>query len=508
MSNQMRVLYYNWVDYLDDERRGGGVTVYQRNLMAALGDQATTDPVFLSSGISYDVRRSQVRWEQVRHGPDEDRARRYEIINSGVLSPAHHSFGNPAQLSDDATTEVFFDFVEQTGPYDVIHFNNLEGLPADVLKIKERFPQTKVILSLHNYYPICPQVNLWHQERVACTDFKDGMKCDTCLLHKPDERLVRLANAMAYHLKCHGVRPGTRRFDILFRQAMRIGSRSARAFSWLKRRMRKAPPSLTSGSVANNPAQGFETRRDGMIARINQHCDLVLGVSDRVCEIAERYGISRDILRTSYIGARDAVKYDQTQPKPSILREDKTLTLAFLGYMRRDKGFFFLLNALEALPDELASRLRLLVAALPGPPEAMDRLASLQPHLAELRHVNGYTHDGMDELLADVDVGVVPVLWEDNLPQVAIEMHARHLPLLTADMGGAQELSRCPEMIFKGGDVASFGDRIRALLEGEVDMDRYWAGAMAPKRMDQHLDELNRHYTEEKRDIQISSAAL
>ena len=44
--------------------------------------------------------------------------------------------------------------------------------------------------------------------------------------------------------------------------------------------------------------------------------------------------------------------------------------------------------------------------------------------------------------------GVVPVLWHDNLPQVAIEMHARHIPLLTSDMGGAQELGNCPEMVF------------------------------------------------------------
>ena len=32
----MKILYYNWVDYLDAERRGGGVSVYQKNLIAAL----------------------------------------------------------------------------------------------------------------------------------------------------------------------------------------------------------------------------------------------------------------------------------------------------------------------------------------------------------------------------------------------------------------------------------------------------------------------------------------
>ncbi|SDE59466.1 glycosyltransferase [Ruegeria marina] len=484
-----RILYYNWVDYLDDERRGGGVTVYQRNLMAALAAEGA-DAVFLSSGISYDLGRRGLRWERVRHGPEQDRDRRYEIVNSGVLSPAHHSFGNPAQLEEPATQAAFFDFIERTGPYDVIHFNNLEGLPADVLTLKTRWPRTRVILSLHNYYPVCPQVNLWHQERAACTDFEGGAKCGACLPHKPDERLVRLANGLAYHLKCAGIRPGTRAFDLIFRQAMRVGGRGARAAGWLGRRLRGAP---VPAAVRPDPG-GFAARRAGMTERINAHCDLVLCVSDRVRQIAESYGISSAILRTSYIGARDAALYDQTRPKPMPSGENQTLTLGFLGYMRRDKGFFFLLDALESMPDDLVARLRLTIAALPGPPAALARLEALRPRLAGLRHVNGYSHDQLDALLADVDVGLIPALWEDNLPQVAIEMHARHIPLLTSDMGGARELANCPAMVFAAGDTAAFSDRIRALLAGEVDWHAYWQGARPPRRMDLHLDELNRLY--------------
>ena len=51
----MKVLFYNWVDYLDDEKRGGGVTVYQRNVIRALEAVEDVETVFLSSGISYDL---------------------------------------------------------------------------------------------------------------------------------------------------------------------------------------------------------------------------------------------------------------------------------------------------------------------------------------------------------------------------------------------------------------------------------------------------------------------
>jgi len=489
----MRILFYNWVDYLDDEKRGGGVSVYLYNLMTEFGGQRQFEPVFLSSGISYDLISRRPRWERVRHGPMDNRENRYEIVNSAVLSPSHHSFGNPAQAAHGATRDTFFDFVDRTGPYDVIHFHNLEGLPADVLEIKARFPQTKVILSLHNYYPICPQVNLWYQERRACTDYEDGAKCGDCLVHKHDERLVRLANAVAYRLKCAGIRPGTRSFDLLFGRMLRIAHRTGRAFGRLRRMLR---PRNTNPVQIN--AEGFAKRRKSFIQHINASCDLVLCVSDRVREIAQSYGVRPDILRTSYIGTQQAALFDKSQPAAALPRSKTALTLGYLGYMRRDKGFFFLLDALEALPADLAARVRLVVAARTGEHEAMRRLELLKVRLGGVAHLDGYSHDGLDDLLRDVDVGVVPVLWEDNLPQVAIEMHARHIPLLTSDMGGAQELARCPDMVFAAGDVESFNDRIRALLGGEVDMKRYWQNAQAPQTMSQHLAELKRLYQGDK----------
>ena len=483
----MKILYYNWVDYLDDEKRGGGVTVYQRNLMRAWADEPGTEVTFISSGISYDIRPGAPRWEQVRHGPDENRENRYEIVNSAVQAPAHHAFGAPEQISDTATQDAFADFLRQTGPYDVVHFNNLEGVPADILRLRSLFPDTKFILSLHNYYPICPQVNLWHREVHACTDFDEGRACVDCLIYRPDTRLVRLANGLAYRLKCAGIRPGTRAFDVLFRQSLRVGGRAARLAGNFRRRRPVSEP-------AASRAKGFAVRRPAMIDAINSGCDAVLCVSDRVRDIAARYGINPEILQTSYIGTAHADYYAATAPADQLLADDGTLRVAYLGYMRADKGFFFLLDALEALPDAVAGRLHLLVAAMAGPLDLMKRMAALEPKLASLTHVDGYTPDGLDAMLKDVDMGLIPVMWEDNLPQVAIEMHARHIPLLTSDMGGASELGGAAALVHKAGDVGSFGAALARVLEGDLDLDAYWAGSLAPVSMAQHLAALKQVY--------------
>ena len=138
-----------------------------------------------------------------------------------------------------------------------------------------------------------------------------------------------------------------------------------------------------------------------MVELINTHCDKVLCVSNRVGEVAARYGIAPQLITTSYIGTRHAEKFAETMPRPAITRADGTLTLAYLGYMRRDKGFFFLLEALEALPDETAAKVNLMICSRLIDQPTMDRLTALSDRFASLLFADGYAHDQLDELLSE-----------------------------------------------------------------------------------------------------------
>lgn len=485
----MRVLYYNWVDYLDPERRGGGVTVYQRNLIGALADTASIETAFLSSGLAYDLRPRGPRIRRVSPtGPA-----RYELVNSGTLAPAHAHFGSAEQLEHPQTEAVFASFLEETGPWDVVHFNNLEGLPANVLSLRTRFPQTRFVLSLHNYYPICPQVNLWRNERETCTDFHNGAACASCLLAVPQPGSVRMTYRVTSNLARIGLGPGSRVYSKGVQPALRVAWRGVRRLKALRRG--QTANGTESTQVAQIPADtSFAHRRRRMIELINSHCDLVLGVSQRVSQIARDYGLRPELVRTLYIGTREAEQWAKTTPKPSFVQPDGTMRLGYLGYMRRDKGFHFLMQALSALPPQTARRVHLTIAAHTGEAEAMTALDRLRPHLASVTHVNGYTHDDLDALLSQIDLGVVPVMWEDNLPQVAIEMHARHLPLITSDRGGANELGRCAELTFPAGDMQAFGDVLSQIFQGKITPQDYWRDAMPPVDMSSHVTHLTAHY--------------
>ncbi len=503
---EMKVLYYNWVDYLDPERRGGGVSIYQQNVIESLGSMDGIELTFLCAGLAHDPLSTQPRVRGLPAAPAGHPCRRFELVNSGTLAASHNSFGHETQIEHAATREAFFDFLAAEGPFDVVHFNNLEGLPASVLTLKDRFPDTRVVYSIHNYYASCPQVNLWHREKENCTDYDGGRKCVSCLpkAQRTEAEVVRRAFGVAETLKSMGMKPGGRAFDLSFRAGMKLakaGLPAAAALSAGARDVAAYSDTVTAPPGAGGPFQQLEPdyaryrrRREAVTGLINAHADVILAVSERAGAVATRFGLSADKLAVEYIGTRHASKYAETAPAPSVLAPDGTLTLGYLGYMRRDKGFYFLLDALEAMPAKLAERVHVVIAARSGPPAVMKRLRALGGSFASILHADGYTHDTIDEILDRVRVGLVPVMWEDNLPQVAIEMHARHIPLMTASLGGAKELGNYPPMTFEGGNISQFHAIVSDLLSNTINLDAYWARARAPTSLDEHRDRLLTHY--------------
>ena len=85
-------------------------------------------------------------------------------------------------------------------------------------------------------------------------------------------------------------------------------------------------------------------------------------------------------------------------------------------------------------------------------------------------------------------------MWEDNLPQVAIEMRAQGIPLLVSDAGGAKELTLSKEFVFDAGDVDDFISRLSALAECPDKLADYWNGAPKLTTMEAHIRELAVYY--------------
>lgn len=514
----IKVLYYNWVDYDDPEKRGGGVSIYQRNLIdAAL---ARGDSVcFLSSGLSYSplVRRPFIR----RVSGARDRVCKFDLVNSPVFSPGHAAFGQDVSGGPDIDA-VFAELLRTEGPFDVIHFNNLEGVPVSFLRLaREHHPGARVVLSLHNYFTFCPQVNLWFQERTACKDYRQGKKCVNCLPAPPGRRATKRTYQVDYCLRRLGLRPqgplyrlGTWLVHGPIYTTYRSVRTGVRALAWAARwalgRRKQSQPARPVQLLDAASAAKFARRRQLFLDAVNEYADHVLAVSQRVAELAVGFGIDAAKVETAYIGTRFA---RQTVPRPAPQGQSisssgaEPLRIAYLGYMRSDKGFYFYLDALKKMPEALASRLALVFAAKITDRYALFRIKQMAHRFAAVTFFDGYTHAQLPRVLAEVDLGIVPVLWEDNLPQVAIECVGSGVPVLTSDRGGARELLDCPELVFRAGSFTSLFTRLRAIMEDPSILTRAMAGRRRLFTPEEHYDHLRERYYQCMSQVSTAPAA-
>lgn len=156
--------------------------------------------------------------------------------------------------------------------------------------------------------------------------------------------------------------------------------------------------------------------------------DEIVSVSQFVLQAHKSHGYFRDV--SSRVGNNVSVMPSiQTAAQPG----SEGLTFGFIGRLEQQKGIHILLSACSLLQD---SSWRLRIAGR-GSPEFV---AALQrqfpdPRIAWL----GYTDAA--SFYASVDVVVVPSLWADPLPYVAIETLQAGKGLISAVSGGIPEIA-------------------------------------------------------------------
>lgn len=477
---QTKLLMYHWTQDNFPKLRAGGIQVYQKNIIQALSKIEDLHLTVLSSGSSdlYDFLIPSIRIKRLPSSKTD--LERFGLINSPVCSPTSHFFGNPFSLKHQEMQEVFFNFVVKQ-EIDAIHINHLDGLPAEVLAIKERLPHIKIIFSMHDYYSLCPQINFLYKGQELCNDSQNGKKCQSCL------------PVLDFNPFFSKKRADWFAFRIIDRMGLDPSGHLGKMIQDLSQKIffRKTAKNPTA-----SPSDNVLLDWHKIVDLINEHVDHVLPVSDRVRQIAIHHGIKADLLSVLRLGKDEAIQFrNEPTPQGRLVREDGCLTLVYLGYMTLHKGFFFLLEAFEKMPEELSQKINLVVAAKKhDDPTVFNRFLGLRSKLKSWTHYDGYTHSQLDNILEKGSIGLLCHIWEETGPLTAWEMHCRHIPFLTSDLGGATEMAGCEKMVYGHGNVPELIERIRMILEGKVTHEEYWKNSITPITVEEHCQELVQYY--------------
>lgn len=364
---------------------------------------------------------------------------RHEVIDGVAYHivdrrPAHYfDWANPAREADDKDLErLFVRILEATKP-GILHFHNLVGLTMSLVEAAKEF-NLPTVFSAHNYWMLCPRDDLFAPNEACCEGPGDGARCASCV----------------------GVPDKTEDFMIRAERAREI---------------------------------------------LDHSTDLILAVSHRVKEILARCGVLEEKIEVLKIGSRaaeenwlrlgSARRLDETGPQK--------VRFGFFGTIMVRKGPHIIIEALEHL-QRFRGRFEVVFhgAGLSANYWArMERALARAPLLWDhVRFPGPYTQEDLPELLRQVDVAVIPPIWEDNGPQTVMETLAAGVPVLGSRMGGIPDFVShgVNGLLFRPNDPMDLARAMARVIEEEGLLPALRAGISPPHGMKRHAEELSEVY--------------
>jgi glycosyltransferase involved in cell wall biosynthesis len=388
--------------------RWGGLVAYIEDL--------SREQVRQGMNVSYLFSGRYLRWPR---GPrlvrgERDGVAMFEIVNS----PLHDHGRQPElELAEPALEAMFREVLEECGP-DVVHFQELAGLPFSLLAVTKEAGIPSV-LTLQDYFPLCPTFKLLDADGRVCLRHDIGLSCRETVQADPRRPSVmyessarrELADAAPLRMLPH--KPREKALNLLTRPRL------------------AAPPAARSTPLA--PASAFQARRDTAVELLNG-TDRLIAMSNRVAEIYAELGVDPALLTTMQLTLAHIDELTLRRREPG-----ERLTFATLGGGESiPKGTAVLLQALSRLRGELEpGSFRLLVFG-----RCQASFESAISSFDEVERRPRYRPVELDGLLEEVDVGIMPSIWEEAYGYAGIEFIAKGIPVIANPIGGMRDYVR------------------------------------------------------------------
>lgn len=517
----LRVAILGWARLAAQGREGSGYNQSASDL--ALGLSMTGHRVFyLRSGMDYSLRPGMF----IRQQPDWQGIACYHLFNSPNLSPAIFNFRNmPSEMACPAHAGRVLDWLD-TVEAQVVHIHSLEGFSLDLVRAI-RDSGRPVVMTTHNYWPICPQVDLLYKERQVCTDYRGGEACNDCLNPARPER-ARLRRKIEQTARR---RLGPKIGRWVHTTIMRL---KGPLYELRERTPTRAKKKLIEPSTDPELALGFQIddaqshdgtydlglppinveivklgrspidqnerflNADHHLTVVNDYgrrrlagieamrsASLVAPPSEFMARVYRSMGVPADRVRQVRLGqphfdrmnrrARRSPYYDRQPWDPAS--DTRPLRLAFFGTVRHNKGVDVLVRAIPLLEKAVRQRCQFIVRAALGDWLHRRRLSAYP----EVSFLGGYDIGQLFTAMGEFDVGILPHIWFENSPLVLLEfLHAGKF-VVSSRLGGPADWIVEPGtpgsrgngglgngLFFPAGDPEALAGCVTRLVRGEV----------------------------------------
>ncbi len=329
-----------------------------------------------------------------------------EMVNSPNLYDPYCYRTNPKSHCTDSRIErLTRDVVEMVNP-DLVHISALTMHCASVIEVLKKY-SLPIVKTIHNFWDVCPKGDLMFNDESSCTDFDGGRKCLVCL-SKYEKRHIPTIHRIK----------GSIFYEYYFPLIRKIG--------WLKTYIPKSREKKTISSTEYSAAQ-YAGRRKCFVDMLNR-CDIIHTTSKNIAEKMVKYGIRPQIIRTVPLSAEGLA---EIKPKSDFVPR-YPIIFGYRGKLHVRKGIQILLSAFSRLDQKKCK----LVIYGDGD---LSLLHSYNRKEVNVDYRGTYRKNQINRVLKEIDVGVVPSIWEEIFGIVGLEYINARIPVIGSNIGGISE---------------------------------------------------------------------
>jgi glycosyltransferase involved in cell wall biosynthesis len=243
--------------------------------------------------------------------------------------------------------------------------------------------------------------------------------------------------------------------------------------------------------TGNHDHAGHQQRLAAIRSRAQSGLTRILAVSDAVRQALVGSGYSPemiDVVRQAM--PHEAEIWEAVGRDRVPGRRHAELTVAFLGSAYPHKGPQLLVDAAQRMHAPV--RVQIIGEVQPQFADqlrALDRRGVVELHGA-------FSPSELGDLLADIDVAVLPSMWWDCAPLAAAESLAARVPLVVPRLGGLPEAitDGVDGLVFKGLDAEDLARQLDRLATEPGLLERLQAAIREPRAFTAYVDELESYY--------------
>jgi glycosyltransferase involved in cell wall biosynthesis len=392
--------------------------------------------------------------------PDHERTDEY-LLEGVRIHRFHHAYvpmgGQTSKIDigfDNRLAANYFRRIIDSFCPDLIHFFHLNRLGTGLISqavdagIPAHFTPT-------DFWTICPTAQLLYSDGRVCSGPTEGS--GNCVVHF-------MGNTV-------GGYPG--------KLASRLPAGAGAVL------VRMASTGLFSSCGHAQEVRALSRRLDINVERLNQ-LDSIVAPNQMIAQLMLRYGINPDLVHVVSYGVEIAewdIHIRRTVPK-------LPLRIGFIGTLAAHKGCHVLIEAFNLLPKKMAA---LKIFGSEGDfPDYSATLQELAQGNDAIEFCGTFPSGKIGDVLGDLDLIVVPSVWNENTPLVIASAQAWRCPIVASDVPGIASVVRdeVDGILFEAGNVEGLAGELERLVADPSILVGLSAACRAPKTVPQYVDQL------------------